>query len=135
MAQEYTSNRPDKSAAIVRAKRTVRTKLERRNIVEEALTPGASIANVARAHGVRPNQVRHWRDLYSQGLLEEAGGTGLVRVTISDAVNKEPVRSAAGRPETRSTGIIRIETEKARIYVEGAAEPSCLRMVLEYLLG
>jgi transposase len=135
MAQDYTSNTPGKSAAVVRAKRTVRTKLERRNIVEEALTPGASIANVARAHGVRPNQVRHWRRLYNQGLLEEAGGTGLVRVTISDAAKKEPVRSAAARPETPSTGIIRIETDKARMYVEGAAEPSCLRMVLEYLLG
>jgi len=134
MTHDYASNPPVKSAAAVRAKRTFRSKLERRNIVEEALKPGASIADVARAHGVRPNQVRHWRRLYKQGLLEEAAGTGLVRVTITDTADQEQVRPAPARVEGSATGTIRIETEKARMYVEGTPEPSCVRMVLEYLL-
>jgi transposase-like protein len=51
-------------------KRRRRTKLERRRIVEETLKPGASVARVARAHGVNANQVFHWRKLYERGLLE-----------------------------------------------------------------
>jgi Transposase len=34
---------------------------ERRRIVEEILAPGASVARVARAHGVNANQVFGWR--------------------------------------------------------------------------
>jgi transposase-like protein len=81
------------SAATVRAKRKFRSRLERRKIAEEALKPGASVANVAKRHGVRPNQVRHWRALYSQGLLNDAGANALLPVTISGTAGKEPVGS------------------------------------------
>ena len=41
----------------VEAKRRRRSVQERRRIVEETLAPGASVARVARAHGVNANQV------------------------------------------------------------------------------
>ena len=44
---------------------------EKRRIVEETLEPGASVAKVARAHGVNANQVFAWRRQYRQGLLGE----------------------------------------------------------------
>jgi transposase len=47
-------------------KRRMRSKAERRRIVEETLEPGAS---VARAHGVNANQVFKWRTLYREGRL------------------------------------------------------------------
>ena len=143
MTENRITSTVGESAATARAKRKFRSRLERRRIAEEALNPGASVANVASAHGVRPGQVRHWRRLYSQGLLGEATSSALLPVTITDTAGKEPARSglktsaAKGRPGSRvpAQGTIQIETEKARICVEGAAEPACLRVVLEYLLG
>jgi transposase len=54
--------------------------------VEETLALGASVARVARAHGINANQVFHWRRLYQRGLL---GGkvqrpVGLLSVTVLD---------------------------------------------------
>ena len=141
MTENRVTSTVGESTATARAKRKFRSRQERRRIAEEALNPGASVAKVASAHGVRPGQVRHWRRLYSQGLLDEVVSTALLPVTITDTVSKEPARSALktsaakGRPGSPAQGTIRIETEKARICVEGAAEPACLRVVLEYLLG
>src|SRR5215469_16233329 len=42
-------------------KKCYRSVEERRQIVEEALVPGASVSTVARAHGVNTNLVFHWR--------------------------------------------------------------------------
>jgi transposase len=50
-----------------RLKRRYRSKQERRQIVEETLQPGASVAVIARQHGVNANQVFHWRKLYRKG--------------------------------------------------------------------
>src|SRR6516164_2233468 len=50
-------------------KRQYRSKQERRQIVEETLQPGASVAVIARQHGVNANQVFHWRKLYPEGRL------------------------------------------------------------------
>jgi transposase len=44
---------------------------EKRRIVEETHLRGASVATVARRHGVNANQVFAWRQLYRQGLLKE----------------------------------------------------------------
>ena len=43
-----------------REKRRRRSVLERRQIVEETLVPGASVARVARAHEVNANQLHYW---------------------------------------------------------------------------
>ena len=50
--------------------RRLRTNEEKRRIVEETLKSGASVAIVARAHGVNANLVFGWRKLYQKGLLE-----------------------------------------------------------------
>ena len=50
---------------------------EKRRIVEEAIQPGASVARVARAHGVNANQLFTWRRLYQQGQLEPKVGETL----------------------------------------------------------
>jgi transposase len=53
-------------------KRRYRTTEEKRLIVEETLADGASVAVVARQHGVNANQVFHWRRLYQAGLLSSS---------------------------------------------------------------
>jgi len=50
--------------------RRLRSIAEKRQIVEETLQPGASVATVARAHEVNANLVFAWRKLYQQGLLD-----------------------------------------------------------------
>ena len=49
-------------------KRIHRTAEEKRRIVEATLVPGASIARVAREHGVNANQVFQWRYEYRKGV-------------------------------------------------------------------
>jgi len=60
--------------------RRFRSKQERRQIVEECMKPGASIALVARAHDVNANQVFKWRKQYQMGRLELASATTLLPV-------------------------------------------------------
>src|ERR1700692_11947 len=70
----------DSSSAVVIAattaaakckKRQLRSATEKLRIVEEASVPGASVALVARAHGVNANQVFAWRKLHLAGRLIE----------------------------------------------------------------
>ena len=63
----------DDSGALVRQVRKRRSAAEKRLIVEQTLEPGASVARVARAHGLNANVVFHWRREYREGRLAEAG--------------------------------------------------------------
>jgi transposase len=72
------------------AKRRHRSKQERRQVVEETLQPGASVAVIARRHGVNANQVFHWRKLYREGRLDvEPSATHLVPVRVAEVVSGE----------------------------------------------
>ena len=127
------------------AKRRRRSVQERREIVEETLVPGASVARVARAHSVNANQVFYWRTLYRRGRLgEAAAGAALLPVTISEpGVSEAPVATAspgrqitlAGGPDHSAPGTIHIQLPKAKLRIEGTADASTLRVVLESLRG
>lgn len=122
-------------------KRRSRSKEERRRIVEETFEAGASVANIARAHGIRPNQVFHWRRLYQQGLLgNRTESTALVPVKIADTVapTRVQMRAKVGTQRVVSkprSGAIEVELANARICIQGAADPDSLRVLLESLLG
>jgi transposase len=62
--------------------------------VEQTLEPGASVAGVARAHGLNANVVFHWRRLYGEGKLavEPAQAMKLLPVSIAE---REVVRAAS----------------------------------------
>src|ERR1700728_3789869 len=64
-------------------KRLRRTPEEKRRIVEATFAPGASIARVAREHGVNANQVFQWRYEYRKGTLgvRQQGQTVAFRIT------------------------------------------------------
>jgi transposase len=113
--------------------RQFRSKQERRQIVEEAQKPGASVALVARAHGVNANQVFKWRRQYRQGRLEADAGTTLVPVKISDVIPTVRPRPR-GKSGGRRAGIIDIDLGHARVRIEGAADPDCVRATIEGLL-
>jgi transposase len=113
-----------------------RTKQERRCIVEETLLPGASVARVARAHGVNANQVFLWRRLYHRGLLDDNAGLDLLLpVRISDTEARvEPVPPQAGRQRRAATGAIHLKLDRGQLRLEGRVDPEALRVVLECLL-
>jgi transposase len=110
--------------------RRFRSKQERRQIVEETLKPGASVSLVARAHDVNTNQVFKWRSQYRQGRLEVESPATLVPVKITEAIQKlRPPSRRQSRP--RRSGIIDIDLGHARVRIEGAADPDCVRAALE----
>src|ERR1700677_85914 len=80
-------------------KRQYRSKQQRRQIVEETLQPGASVAVIARQHGVNANQVFAWRKLYREGRLDVAPPTvQLLPVRIAEVMSGEqmPPKLCAG---------------------------------------
>jgi transposase len=117
-----------------RPKRRFRSKLERRQIVEESLKPGASVSLIARAHNVNTNQVFNWRKLYQEGRLEVPQGSGNllpVRVTEDEAPT---FRTSPGGQSKSKAGIIDIDLGHARVRIEGAADPECVRAAVEGLM-
>ena len=129
-------------------KRRRRSVQERRKIVEETLAPGASVARVARAHGVNANQVFHWRTLYRRGRLGGAAtDAALVAVAVCQAAGEAdlahvekpaviaPVAVLDAERRDAGPGTIHIQLRKARLRIEGRADPAALRAVLEVLRG
>lgn len=115
-------------------KRRFRSREERRRIVEETLKPGASVSVIARAYDVNANQVFGWRKLYREGRLEvPRGSSALVPVKITETVEKQRSTSHRERRPNR-TGIIDIDLGHARIRIEGAADPDCVRAAVERLV-
>lgn len=113
------------------AKRRMRSKLERRRIVEETLVPGASVAVIARSHGVNANQVFNWRKLYRGGRLEvQPSGTQFLPARIIDSSHIEQRRTEA---HSEYSGVIDIELGGVRVRITGSADPSCIRAALEHL--
>jgi transposase len=116
-------------------KRQRRSAEEKRRIVEATLVPGASIARVAREHGVNANQVFQWRYEYRKqtcGVRTEAKAE-LLPVTLAAESNKP--RKAEVFPPTAPSGSIHIELPgRAVISVESGVDTSLVRAVLESLL-
>src|SRR5262249_10149906 len=99
--------------------RQFRSVLERRQIVEGTLKPGASIALVARAHDVNTNQVFKWRRQYKRGRLEiEAPTQKLLPVKVSSTIPSTPVVSHR-KSRTKRSGVIDIDLGHARVRIEG----------------
>ena len=101
---------------------------------------------MAQAHGVNANQVFYWRKQYQQGLLESAQPRpALLPVQISDltspetmptpVVSNEALVSALPRSETVPSGTIHLELTKAKLCIQGTADPASLRTILDALLG
>jgi transposase len=131
----------DSSAAvkIEQAKRQRRSIAEKRRIVELVMQPGASIARVAREHGVNANMVHYWRKLYREGRLGEnkADSVHLLPVAVSEAVPTPVVPPAmplsVSTAAASTAGAIYIEFPKIHLRVESGADAALLRMVLETL--
>jgi transposase len=111
-----------------------------------------SVAAVARAHGINANQIFAWRKLHLDGKLSgrkpqsveqapvERSITRLLPVSVSDAtplIAAVPAAVGDAEPNLPQPAIssIHIQFAKAKVHVEGAADPQLLRAVLECLRG
>jgi transposase len=126
---------PRDKAGSVAAQRQRRSIAEKRRIVEETLAAGASVARVARGHGINANQVFGWRRLYLAGRLgEQKAAMKLLPVRVSESLPAPlPVeRSGADFPKPHSS-TIHIELRRAQVRIEGSADPALVRVLLECL--
>ena len=103
----------------------------KRSIVEETLQPGASVARIARQHGVNANQVFLWRKAYREGLLPESKPT-LLPVTIAPSmITHQRPGPAPGGPD--HIGCLTIEFGEIRVRIEGRPDAGVLQLVLAEL--
>lgn len=117
------------------AKRQRRSIAEKRRMVEETLAPGASVARVARAHGVNANQVFGWRKLYLAGKLgEQKPGMKLLPVHVQESLpTPVAIEPGSGDFGKAQPGTIHIELKHVQIRIEGSADPALVRVLLECL--
>jgi transposase len=126
-----------KSELLVTAPRQRRSVAEKRQIVEETLVEGASVARVARAHGINANQVFGWRRLYQAGRLgERKPAMKLLPVRVSESLPAPlPVKRGSADFPKPQPGTIHIELRQAQVRIEGNADPALVRVLLECLGG
>jgi transposase len=125
----------EQAEATVGRTRRFRSVAEKRRIVELTLEPGASVALVARAHGVNANQVFAWRRAFRNGELSEpaVATTALLPVTVTVPGEVE-MREPAVQQQPAACGSIHIEFPgRAMISVECGADAALLRSILESL--
>lgn len=130
------------SELVEREKRRLRTLEEKLLIVEEAMHPGASVAAVARRHGVNANLLFGWRRLHRKGLLiEQRHGTSppLLPVQITSPTIT-PTRRAAQKPSVPSSppsatgGYIELSLPSGiSVRLHGAVQREALATVLAVL--
>jgi transposase len=120
-----------------RRARRWRTVAEKRQIVQLTMAPGASVAEVARAHGVNANQVFKWRRAFERGELGEAGAGSTALLPVVLSASSEPASDRSEPPPHElpaSGGAIHIELPgRATISVESGADAGLLRAILESL--
>ncbi len=100
------------------------------------LVPGASVARLAREHGVNANQVFTWRKLFREGRLGpvQPSAVRLLPVDIAlttVAAGTPPWVDPRGQP---GSGRLRLECARGHLIVEGDPDAQALRVVLEHLL-
>jgi transposase len=119
----------------VTTKRQYRSLEEKQRIVGEALSDGASVARVARAHGVNANLVFNWCRLYRAGRLGRRSEAKLLPVRVAGESSTPPPASWSepGGLLASSAGTIHIQLQHAQVRVESGANPVLLRVLLECL--
>ena len=109
------------------ATRRRRSVEEKARIVAQSREPGASVAEVARQHGVNANQVFAWRRLRERGLLGEVPSPLLPVQVVAGPEGERPVPAAA-RPRIEI-----VLPDRTRVVVFGKVSSEQLEPVLRLL--
>lgn len=120
----------DSESEVVRAKRRRYDAALKRKLVEQTLVPGASVARIAREHGINANQVFKWR---RQQLLEDRRAAGCVVETPASLVPVNVIAENASLPAATSDGVIEITRGDVQVRVRGVVDRAALDCVLSSL--
>ena len=125
----------DTCTQTVTAKRQFRSLEQKLRIAQETLAEGASVARVARAHGVNANLVFNWCRKYRGGQLGSGREAKLlpVRVTAESTTTLPGPLCEPRAVQNSSSGTIHLQLRHAQIRVEGSADPAVLQVLLECL--
>lgn len=105
-------------------------------IVEETLVPGAIVSEVARRHGLTPQQVFTWRRQVRQPVAGEAEAPKFVPAVVEATLPGRSVRGRARkrtRRVDRSSGSIEVEIEGVSVRIEHGAQAKTVAAVLRAL--
>jgi len=116
-------------------RRQFRSVEQKRQMVQETLAPGASVATIARRHGVNANQLFSWRRQYRRGVLELVNApasqeSALIPIAVApmDTLQERNIDTATA---SQSTGRIDIEFSGGRrVSVWGQADLETLGLIL-----
>ena len=104
----------------------------KREIVEQCLRPGVSVAGIALAHGINANLVRKWivkhrRAAAAAAKCSSVAPPALLPVTVQAELPRSAARTAAPR------GLIVVEVNGARVELVGGVDAEALHTVLRVL--
>lgn len=103
----------------------------KRQVVEQLLNSGLTVAEVAREHELHPNQLCRWRNEYrhESGPLSACAQTpALLPVTVTSG----PEVTSTSRVVTDDLGL-RIGLPRGDVFVLNGCAPELLRVVIEAL--
>jgi transposase len=112
---------------------------DKARIVEETLVPGAVVSDVARRHGLSPQQLFTWRREARRGPVAPAPEVARVFVPAvvheagvggRDKTNKKAARRRRGR---QTSGIIEVEIDGVTVRVGGGADAKTVAAVIRAL--
>lgn len=116
-------------------RRHFRSVEQKRQMVQETLAPGASVAIIARRHGVNANQLFSWRRQYRRGVLELVNApaseeSALVPIAVAQiSAPRDEDGTVANEPQ--NTGRIDMEFSGGRrVTVWGQADLETLSAIL-----
>ena len=99
----------------------------KRQLVERALEPGASVAAIALDAGINANLLFTWRREHRDAMAKMPAA--LLPVKIQESVASAPEPAAARSP----TGTIEIDIGRARVRLRGVVDDDNVRCVLQTL--
>ena len=108
----------------------------KRQVVQESMVDGASIARVALNHGINANQLHNWRWQYRRGDFEPISeGPVLLPVQIKAAPQTPPRKPAEiiDRQDNTGRGDIELIFSAVRVVIRGAPDPATLRCLVQAL--
>lgn len=106
-------------------------------MIEETLVPGAVVSEVARRHGLAPQQLFTWRRQARQPAGADAAEMpqfvpAVVESALPEAASGRRQRQRA-RPVDRASGIIEVEIEGVSVRVGRGADAETVTMVFRAL--
>jgi transposase len=108
---------------------------DKARIVEETLVPGAVVSEVARRHGLTPQQVFTWRRQARQAAVTSAETPSFVPAVVEAPPLMRLAKPGRprSRPVERTSGIVEVEIDGVSVRVGHGADAKMVAAVLRAL--